>query len=190
MRHATSLRTITIAIALAASPVHAQYAQLIGAYKVEEGQPCRTSVFQGNTQEDPHFGAACVPWAAIGSFDPFTIQMAIAELTDPALMQQLMLQNMLGNTPLSEAYEVEVDKRDGSTYDLTDGTVLRALDSTYVGYIGYHEEAILYRDTGDWHFCVAGSEFKVEILRDGQSSYNRRRIAGTRSEITMMDPCR
>lgn len=177
-------------LACMAQPASAQYADIVGAYRSEDGQTCRISQFQGSAQEDPLFGSVCVPWTSIGRFDTSVIQMAIAELVDPALLQHLIIQNMLGNSQVAEAFEVEVDRRDGNVFDLTDGTVLRALETKYIGYLGYHEEAIVFQDGGDWHLCVDGEVVEVEVLRDPSRTYNRRRISGTRNEILQMPPCR
>lgn len=186
-RHRTLTATLLVCMV---QPASAQYAEIVGAYKSEDGQTCQISQFQGSAQEDPLFGSVCVPWTSIGRFDTSVIQMAIAELVDPALLQRLVIEKMLGNAPVAEAYEVEVDRKDGSVFDLTDGAVLRTLETKYIGYLGYHEEAIVFRDGGDWHLCVDGEVVEVEVLRDPSRSYNRRRISATRNEILQMRPCR
>jgi hypothetical protein len=172
-----------------ASPSFAQYAAAVGAYVVEEGEACRTSEWLGDRYEDFKYSNVCIPQASMATGDSTLINLAVTELTSPELMQYMLQQLALGHLPVDEAYEVEVDDRSGDVYDLTDGTVLRALESKYVGYLGYHEDAILYRSGTTWHFCVDDTSFKVDVLREGTATYNRRSMAGTKQEIEAMDAC-
>jgi hypothetical protein len=176
-------------LALTCIPAHAQFAAAMGAYLVAEGEACRSSEWLGAQTEDFRFQNVCIPKAIVATVDSSTVMLAVAELTNPSMLEHMLKQQALGRLPVDEAYEVEVERRNDDIYDLTDGTVLRALEPTYVGYVGYHEEAILYRDGPTWHFCVTGTSLKVEVLRVGTKSYNRDSLSGSKEEIAAMEPC-
>lgn len=180
---------ISVLLAFTSTPTHAQFAGALGAYLVAEGEACRSSEWMGAHHEDFRFEKVCIPRAIVATVDSATVMLAVAELTNPSMLEHMLKQQTLAKLPVDEAYEVEVDRRNNDVYDLTDGTVLRALESTYVGYIGYHEEAILFRDGSTWHFCVASTSLRVDVLRVGTTTYNRERISGSKEEITALKPC-
>ena len=188
MKTATGVLS-ALAFLLILQPAHAQFADAIGAYKVAKDQPCRSSEFMGQLTEDGRIGDVCIPASSFAYQDSSLVPLAIAELTDPGLLESLLSQRVIASLPVQEAYAMEVDDHDGKIYDLTDGTIVRVTESKYVGYIGWHEEAILYRQSGNWFFCVSGTHFKAEVLRGGSRSYNRDRISASEKEIKAMDAC-
>lgn len=185
-------------LALSVCPTAAQspqpefggFAKPLGAYLLDGRSECGFSnSYMGETQ-DTQFGQVCVPQVTVQAVDAFTLSLIIAELTDPTLYRALLMKQMMGDVPVSEAFAVEVEKRSDDVFDLTDGTVLRKTGAGYVGYVGYHEEGILYEESGNWIFCVSGSSFEVEILREAQRSFGRSDISATKKELERMDPCR
>jgi hypothetical protein len=179
-----------LALLISNQPAFAQYAAAVGAYNVPDDGVCRSTEWLGSVTEDALIGSVCIPTHVIGTVDTTMITLAMAELISPEMLQIMLARQAMGELSLPEVYEVEVDDDDGDVYDLTDGTVVRATENKYVGYIGYREAAVLYRNGSDWHLCVSGANFEVEILREAQRSYGRRAISASLRDIEAMDACR
>ena len=180
----------TALLIVGCQPATAQYAAAVGAYTVPDGGTCRSSEWQGSVTKDALIGSVCIPTHIIGTVDTSIVTLAMAELISPEMFQILLARQANAELPVAEAYEVEIDDSEGDVYDLTDGTVVRATESKYVGYISYHEAAILYRAGSDWHLCVSDTDFEIEILRETQSPYRRRAISGSLREVQALNPCR
>lgn len=170
-----------------------ELSEKLGLYLPDAQGKCKTYASQYGNLEDLNFNAVCVPlntWlSAKTDFDKDIIYLGTLELTDPALAKIWLERKIIQGTQNAEAYEVEIESFSGNFFKLTDGSVLENRSSGYVGYIGYHEEAIFFKDGSDWNLCVNNNAHKVEVIRDATSSYNRQSISKTVYEIMEMDIC-
>lgn len=123
------------------------------------------------------------------------LKFAIAELHDPELLKRMIVDEVrkiyiASRTDSSpEAFEVEIDDYNNDIFTLVDGSILEKTGYGYVGYIGYHEDAILYRDGRQWKLCVNDSIFKVDILKHNKHHYSRTRIDKPVRAIEKSEPC-
>ena len=168
----------------------AQFADVVGAYLANEKGECQSTTLYGKTVPDSNITGVCIPVTAI--FDEKKkelISLAITELKNPDQLEAMIKHEIMKRQP-TEAYEVEIDKHSEDIFKLVDGSVLEKTSSGYVGYVGYREDAILYKDGERWNLCVNDSSFKVDILKYVEYHYSKDKIHGKSvREIEAMDVC-
>lgn len=187
------MKYLLIAIALIVSPVcqSGEIADFVGAYLPNKKGECKTSTIYGKDYPDSNISGVCIPMLAM--FDEKKkdlVTLAITELKNPEQLEA-MIQFELAKRQPTEAYEVQIDKKSDDIFKLVDGSILEKTGSGYVGYVGYHEESILYKDGEQWKFCVNGSSFKVDVLKYVKHHYSKDSISGKSvKEIESMDVCK
>ena len=167
-----------------------KFADFIGAYLADENGKCKSTKYIGKEFPDSNINGVCIPVTAM--FDDKKkgiVTLAITELTNPSQLDSMVKLELKKRQP-TEAFEVEIDSYSNDIFKLVDGSVLEKTGSGYVGYIGYHEEAILYKDGSKWKLCVNDDSFDVDVLKYVQYHYSKDSINGKSvREIESMDVC-
>lgn len=177
-------------LACIANQAHAgKYADAAGIYLASPKGECKSHKMYGKYFPDQNISGVCVPITTLMNekIQPI-LRLGIVELTNPKQLEAMERLEILRHQP-TEAYKVEVDSFNDGIFKLVDGSILEKTGSGYVGYIGYHEEAILYRDTGKWKLCVNDSSYDVDILKNVQYHYSRDSLRASVAEIEKMDEC-
>ena len=186
------MKYLLIALSLTISPISqaGKIADFVGAYLPNEKGECRTSIFFDKESPDSNIGGVCIPMIAMFEEQKKDlVTLAITELKNPEQLE-VMIQLELTKRQPTEAYEVQIDKKNDDIFKLVDGTVIEKTGYGYVGYVGYREESILYKDGVQWKLCVNGSSFKVEIQKYVKYHYSKTSINGKSvREIEGMDIC-
>ncbi|MPX97534.1 hypothetical protein EHW61_12835 [Salinivibrio sp. VYel6] len=186
------MKYLLIAIALVVSPVckAGKIADFVGAYLANDKGECKTSTIYGKNYPDSNISGVCISMTAM--FDEKKkelVTLAVTELKNPEQLEA-MIQLELAKRQPTEAYEVQIKKKSDDIFKLIDGSILEKTGYGYVGYVGYHEESILYKDGEQWKFCVNGSSFKVDVLKYVEYHYSKDSISGKSvKEIESMDVC-
>ena len=167
-----------------------QFADFVGAYLANEKGECKSTVFFQKEYPDSNINGVCVPVTSIIDEEKKDIiSLAVTELKNPKQLEA-MVQLELAKRQPTEAYEVEIDKHNDDIFKLVDGSVLEKTGYGYVGYIGYHEDGILYKDGKQWKLCVNSSSYKVDVLKYVKHHYSKNSIHGKSvKEIENMDVC-
>lgn len=167
-----------------------KYADAAGIYRADEKGTCKSRKLYGKEFPDQNISGICVPITTLMNeeMQPL-LRLGITELTNPAQLKAMERLELLRLQP-TEAYKVEVDSFNDDIFKLVDGSILEKTGSGYVGYIGYHEDAILYRDASQWKLCVNDSSYKVDVLKNVQYHYSRDSFSATVAEIEKMDECK
>lgn len=186
------MKYLLIAIALIFTPVcnAGKIADFVGAYLADDSGECKTSTIYGEDYPDSNISGVCVPMSVM--FDEKKkelLNLAITELKNPEQLEAMILQEF-AKRQTTEAYEVQIDKKTDDIFKLVDGSILEKTGYGYVGYVGYHEESILYKDGEQWKLCVNGSSYKVDVLKYVKYHYSKDSISGKSvKEIENMDVC-
>jgi hypothetical protein len=186
------MKYLLISLVLIASPIcqAGKFADFVGAYLPNDKGECKTSTFYGKDYPDSNISGVCIPMLAmLDKKKKELVTLAITELKNPEQLE-VMVQLELAKRQPTEAYEVQIDKKSDDIFKLVDGSVLEKTGYGYVGYVGYHEESVLYKDGKQWQFCVNGSSFKVDVLKYVKYHYSKSFISGKSvKEIESMDVC-
>lgn len=166
-----------------------KYADAVGIYLASPKGECRSHKLYGKEYPDQNISGVCVPITTLMNekMQPL-LRLGIVELTNPKQLGVMERIEILRHQP-TEGYKVEVDSFNDDIFKLVDGSILEKTGSGYVGYIGYHEDAILYHDIGQWKLCVNDSSYDVDILKNVQYHYSRDSFSASITEIEKMDEC-
>lgn len=167
-----------------------KYADAAGIYLAGPKGECKSRKLYGKEFPDESISGVCVPITTLMNeeMQPL-LRLGIVELTNPQQLEAMERLELL-RRQLAEAYKVEIDSFNDDIFKLVDGSILEKAGSGYVGYIGYHEEAILYRDAGQWKLCVNDSSYKVDVLKNVKYHYSRDSFSASVAEIEKMDECK
>jgi hypothetical protein len=154
----------------------------LGIYLPESPGKCAEDEFA--------FKKACLPSGTLLTYDVDYILIGYLDLVDPEGSKAAQRDYIRRSSTRAEAYAVEVDHFAADIFKLVDGSVLEKVSPGYVGYVGYHEGAVLFRDGQQWNLCVNGDIHRVELLKNGGSHYSRDRLSKTIKEVEDMDACR
>jgi len=178
-------------LVISANANSGQYADFVGVYLADENGDCKSTFFLGEEVPDSNMNGACFPITT--TFDKKKndlLLIAIIELTDPENLDYHLQREVLKRQP-TEAFEVEVDTHKDDIFRLSDGSILEKTSSGYIGYIGYHEDAVLYKDDAQWKLCVNDNSHEVDVLKYVESHYSKSYIRGKSvREIEAMEPCK
>ena len=172
-----TIGTLNFSTALLAGSI----ADELGMYQADTEEDCENN--------DQFIMGVCVPVITVLRYDYDELRLGIVELTQPEALPNLIREYGLKHTQVITALEVEIDSFGESIFRLVDGSILEMTSSGYVGYIGYHEDAILYQQAEKWRLCVNGSIHDVDFLKDGGSHYSRSSLSLTLAEIEGRDEC-
>ncbi|MEZ8321483.1 hypothetical protein [Vibrio splendidus] len=192
MSNSTLMKSLLIVLILSVSPFSqaGQFADYVGAYLPNDTGECKTSIIYSKSYPDSNINGVCIPMLSM--FDDEKkelITLAITELKNPEQLDAMVQLEVAKRQP-TEAYEVKVDKKSDDIFKLVDGSVLEKVGYSYVGYVGYQEKSILYKDGEQWKFCVSGSSFKVDVLKYIEHHYSKSSISGKSvREIESIDVC-
>lgn len=175
---------------LAAANVHAgKYADAAGLYKPNSSGECKSRLLYGKKFPDQIISEICVPITTLMNEEMKSIlRLGIVELTNPEQLESMERLELLRLQP-AKAYEVEIDSFKSDIFKLVDGSILEKTDSSYVGYVGYHEDGILYRDGSQWRLCLNDSSHKVDVLKNVEHHYSRNSLSASVAEIEKRDEC-
>lgn len=187
----TWLLAACAALAGMVGQVHAgKYADAAGIYPVSPKGECKSRKLYGKEFPDQNISGVCVPVTTLMNEDMQPLlRLGIVELTNPQQLEVMERLELLRLQP-AEAYKVEIDSFNDDIFKLVDGSILEKTGSGYVGYIGYHEDAILYRDGSQWKLCVNDSSHKVDVLKNVKYHYSRDSFSAPVAEIEKMDECK
>ncbi|WP_298722417.1 hypothetical protein [uncultured Oceanisphaera sp.] len=182
--------TILIFFLISLNANSGQFADFVGAYLANGKGECKSTVFFGKEYPDSNINGVCIPVTAMFDDEKKDIvSLAITELKNPNQLED-MIQLELAKQQPTEAFEVEIDKHNDDIFKLVDGSVLEKTGYGYVGYIGYHEDGILYKDGSQWKLCVNNSSYEVDALKYVKHHYSKNSIHGKSvKEIEAMDVC-
>ena len=130
-------------------------------------------------ENDYLISGVCVPVTAL-VLGASTLDIGLAEMTNPELIPIML--------SLS-AYEVEIEDYSNDLFVLVDGSILENTSSGYVGYVGYHQDAILFNDYTGWNLCVNGSIHSVDVLKNVEYHYSRSALGIARDELQRRVEC-
>ncbi|HHS9635119.1 TPA: hypothetical protein ACTXE5_005442 [Raoultella ornithinolytica] len=167
-----------------------KYADATGLYHANKSGECKSQIIYGKRLTDTNISGVCVPNKTLMNEDlkPM-IYLGIVELTNPENLHVVERIQQLRSQP-TDASKVKIDSFDNGKFELVDGSILKNTDSGYVGYIGYHEEAIFYRDISQWKLCVNGESYKVDVIKDVKYGYSRESLSASVNDIEKMDECK
>jgi len=174
------MRTLAFLLAFIAFDASTgEIADAIGVYLPDEDGECGSTELKGVTHVDSKTVGVCIPITTrLDESKKGLIYLAIVELKRPQYLDYA-IQKHLSKSKVAEAYEVEIDDYNDEIFELVDGAVLRKESYGYVGYVGYNEDAILYKSQSQWKLCVDGDIYDVEILSEGSKyHYSRDEISG------------
>lgn len=128
----------------------------------------------------------CIPSISYQKYDYSVIVLGLIEATNPELLHDVLNQNIR----VPQAFEVEVESYSNGLFYLVDGSVLENKSGSYVGYIGYHEEAVFFGNGLDWNLCVNGLVYEVNVVQNKKYHYyGREALSITRDELLQRDEC-
>ncbi|WP_437609186.1 hypothetical protein [Erwinia sp. V71] len=167
-----------------------KYADATGLYHANKNGECKSQKIYGKKLPDTNISGVCVPNKTLmnENLKPM-IYLGIVELTNPENLHVVERIQQLRSEP-TDASKVEIDSFENNKFELVDGSVLKKTDSSYVGYIGYHEKAIFYRDINQWKLCINGESYKVDVIKDVKYGYSRDSINASVNDIEKMDECK
>jgi len=167
----------------------AQYAEMTGAYMPDDDGECSYSTMFDRTMPDRKVSGVCIPVVALFEEDlKELLPLAITELKNPEKLEELEKLERKRRQPI-RAYKVEVDDFDDGIFKLVDGSILEKKDHSYVGYLSYHEDGILYKYLEQWKLCVDGDSYEVDVLKNEKRHYSRRSFRASVLEIEKMEEC-
>jgi len=156
-------------------------ADKLGIYLPTDGSNCAPN--------DIELAGACVPLLTMISIEFDLVHLGVVELTRPDDLPNAKAYIERKYTEVLQVYRVEIDEFDDPLIKLVDGSALEKTSSGYVGYVGYHEEAILYQQFSSWKLCLNGSTYSVDWLKDGGAHYSRSSMQLTLAEIEKLEEC-
>ena len=171
-----------------------QISDALGLYLPDTQGQCKgaTKAF-GKEQEDTNLRGVCVPlkaamWATLNNRMDI-LSLGVAELNDPKMAEIIRSEMLRKQKPAAYAYEVEIESHNDDIFKLVDGSVLQETSHKYVGYIGWHEKAILYKDGTQWRLCLNNNTHDVDMLKDGGYGSGRSSISKSILEIERSNIC-
>lgn len=153
------------------------YSSIIGLYWPNEEGDC----LEGDLSIDQ----VCIPSATYQNYDYSAIVVGLIEATNPELLPDLLDRHI----EYPQAFEVKVESYRSGVFNLIDGSTLENKDGSYVGYIGFNEDAVFFGNGFDWSLCVSGSVYKVNVVLNEKYHYSRKTLSITRDELMQRDEC-
>lgn len=187
----TWLLAVCAALVSMGGQVHAgKYVDAAGLYPAGSKGECKSRKLYGKEFADQNISGVCVPVTTLMNEDMQPLlRLGIIELTNPQQLEAMERLELLRLQP-SEAYKVQIDNFSNDIFRLVDGSILEKKGSSYVGYIGYHEKAILYSSTDEWRLCVKGRSHKVNVLKNQKYHYSRSSFSASIADIEKMEECK
>lgn len=178
----------TLSFLFSINSYSASFAEITGAYLPDENGCKQTKIF-GKVYDDSELNSVCIPMSTfLDENKSDLIMLAVTELKKPENLENVMRYELSKRQPI-ESYKVEIDERSSDIFKLVDGSVLEKTGSGYIGYVGYHEEAILFKDASQWKLCVNGSIVKVDILKMVQHHYSKDSLSLSIKDIEKHEIC-
>lgn len=167
-----------------------KYADAAGLYHANKNNMCKSQIIYGKRLADANISGVCVPNKSLMNEDlkPM-IYLGITELIDPKNLHVVENIQRIRSQP-TEASKVEINSFDNDKFNLVDGSILKKTEPGYVGYIGGNENAILYRDIGQWKLCVNGGSYKVDVIKNVKYRSGRNSFSASVNDIEKMDECK